>query len=129
MILILSHDSPQATLDDVVRFYRDGLGLEQLGAFADHDGFDGVMLGAPGAPWHLEFTRQAGHAAGTAPTKDHLLVFYLPDDGTWRAAVARMRACGHEPVPSWNPYWDVRGVTFEDPDGYRVVIQHARWPA
>ncbi|MFK3875082.1 hypothetical protein [Pantoea agglomerans] len=24
-----------------------------------------------------------------------------------------------------NPYWDQRGVTFIDRDGYRVVIQHA----
>jgi len=37
-------------------------------------------------------------------------------------------AAGHAPVPSFNPYWDVDGKTFEDPDGYRVVVQHAAWP-
>ncbi|WP_425025743.1 hypothetical protein [Pantoea agglomerans] len=26
-----------------------------------------------------------------------------------------------------NPYWDQRGATFIDRDGYRVVIQHADW--
>ncbi len=26
-----------------------------------------------------------------------------------------------------NPYWDKLGRTFEDPDGYRVVLQNADW--
>lgn len=26
-----------------------------------------------------------------------------------------------------NPYWDRDGVTFEDPDGYRIVLQNAAW--
>jgi hypothetical protein len=30
-------------------------------------------------------------------------------------------------VPSFNPYWDRDGVTFEDPDGYRIVLQKAAW--
>lgn len=29
---------------------------------------------------HLEFTRKLGHTAGGAPTRDNLLVFYLPDE-------------------------------------------------
>lgn len=118
---------PTDHLDEVVEFYRDGLGFEVLGSFEDHEGFDGVMLGRRGAPYHLEFTRHRGHEAGRAPTPDNLLVFYLPDAGAWRAAVARMRARGYEPVKSYNPYWDARGVTFEDADGYRVVLQQAAW--
>ncbi|WP_423223025.1 hypothetical protein [Candidatus Amarolinea aalborgensis] len=31
------------------------------------------------------------------------------------------------PVQPANPYWERSGRTFEDPDGYRVVLQHARW--
>ena len=114
-------------LDDVVRFYVAGLGLDELGSFKDHDGFDGVMVGTPGAPYHLEFTHQRGHAVGDAPTKDNLLVFYLPDDSEWTSTVERMVAAGYTPVPSLNPYWDRRGRTFEDPDGYRVVLQNAAW--
>ena len=34
---------------------------------------------------------------------------------------------GHEPVKPFNPYWDKNGRTFEDPDGYRVVLQNAEW--
>jgi catechol 2,3-dioxygenase-like lactoylglutathione lyase family enzyme len=118
---------PTDRLDEVVRFYTDGVGLAVLGSFEDHDGFDGVMIGAPGGPYHLEFTRQRDHTAGRAPGQDNLLVFYLPDEAEWRAAVARMAAAGYPPVPSFNPYWDRAGCTFEDPDGYRVVLQNADW--
>ena len=118
---------PSDDLDALLSFYRDGLGLDLLYRFEDHAGFDGVMLGRPGAPYHFEFTRAAGHIAGRAPTEDNLLVFYIPDEAEWQAAVARMQAAGFDPIPAFNPYWDANGRTFEDPDGYRVVIQHAAW--
>ena len=118
---------PTDRLVEVVRFYQDGLGLERLDSFEDHEGFDGVMLGLPGAPYHLEFTRQHGHRAGRAPSADNLLVFYLPDAQEWRSAVDRLLAAGYASVPSFNPYWDRSGRTFEDPDGYRVVLQNAAW--
>ena len=118
---------PTDDLEALLPFYRDGLGLTVLYRFEDHDGFDGVMLGAAEAPYHFEFTRARGHMAGKAPTRDHLLVFYIPDPEDWRRAVARMRGAGFEPVASFNPYWDQRGLTFEDPDGYRIVLQNADW--
>ncbi len=114
-------------LERLLRFYRDGLGLELLCRFEDHDGFDGVMLGNPGAPYHFEFTTHRGHKAPRAPSEDDLLVFYLPASDEWRAAVERMRNAGFAPVPSFNPYWDRQGLTFEDPDGYRVVLQNSSW--
>ena len=119
---------PTDDLDAAIRFYEGGLGLTVLGRFDDHDGFDGVMLGAARAPYHFEFTRAHGHRADRAPSDDHLLVFYLPDGAEWRAAIARMRGGGFHPVPSSNPYWDRAGLTFEDPDGYRVVLQRGGWP-
>jgi len=124
---ILRVARPTDHLDEVVRFYTDGLGLARLGEFCDHDGYDGVMLGLPGAPYHLEFTRRQGHVAGRAATADQLLVFYLPDRRRWQEAVDRMSAAGYEPVRPMNPYWDRAGRTFEDPDGYRVVLQNAAW--
>lgn len=51
---------PTDNLEAVVSFYRDGLGLEVLGSFENHEGFDGVMLGMPGEQVHFEFTRQHG---------------------------------------------------------------------
>ena len=120
---------PTRSIEQVVRFYRDGLGFSVLGGFEDHDGFDGVMLGHPGAPYHLEFTVEHGHEAPRSPSEDNLLVFYVPDRAQWEAWVRRMEAAGFAAVPSRNPYWDMRGKTFEDPDGYRVVLQQAEWRA
>lgn len=126
-IPILRIARPTDDLEALLAFYRDGLGLSLLFRFEDHDGFDGVMLGREGAPYHFEFTRVRGHLAGRAPSQDNLLVFYLPDVEEWKAAVKRMQDAGFAPVTSFNPYWDREGVTFEDPDGYRVVLQKAAW--
>ena len=120
---------PTDDLQALLAFYRDGLGLQVLGSFQDHEGFDGVMLGAPGAPYHFEFTHHRGQRVGRAPTQDHLVVFYLPHRPTWEQACERMRRAGFEPVASYNPYWDRGGRTYEDPDGYRVVLQCDRWTA
>jgi catechol 2,3-dioxygenase-like lactoylglutathione lyase family enzyme len=120
---------PTDNLEAVVKFYRDGMGFTVLYEFTDHDGFDGVMLGYRGATYHLEFTHKRGHMAGKAPTEDNLLVFYLPDEAEWKRVVDRLERHGHRPVKSFNPYWDKQGKTFEDPDGYRVVLQHATWRA
>ncbi|MEZ4750413.1 MAG: VOC family protein [Bdellovibrionota bacterium] len=120
---------PTDQLAALLPFYRDGLGLEVLASFQDHDGFDGVVLGTPGGLYHLEFTSKKGHSVGRAPNPDHLIVFYLPDKAEWEGSVKKMKRMGFDPVPSYNPYWDRNGVTFEDPDGYRVVLQHAAWTA
>jgi catechol 2,3-dioxygenase-like lactoylglutathione lyase family enzyme len=118
---------PTNNIDALVSFYRDWLGLKELGRFENHDKFDGVMLGEPKAPYHLEFTHCHGHDAGRAPTQDNLLVFYIPDKAAWDATLLRMKDHGYTPVKSFNPYWDKKGCTFEDPDGYRVVLQNAEW--
>ena len=123
-IVRLSND-----LAGAVRFYRDGLGFEVLYEFKDHDGFDAVMLGSKAAPYHLAFVRKAGHTAARDPSEDNLLVFYLPAVDEWKRVVARLESLGHKPVTSFNPYWDRQGKTFQDPDGYRVVLQNASWPA
>jgi catechol 2,3-dioxygenase-like lactoylglutathione lyase family enzyme len=124
---ILRVARPSDDPDALLPFYRDGLGMTVLYRFQDHDGFDGIMLGQAGAPYHLEFTSKRGHRVGRAPTPDNLLVLYYPDREHWRAAVQRMRDAGFAPVRSFNPYWDKDGATFEDPDGYRVVLQSAAW--
>lgn len=118
---------PTDHLDQVVHFYTEGLGLQILYRFENHEGFDGVMVGMPGEAYHFEFTHQRGHAVGRVPTQDNLIVFYISNRLEWQQAIERMNAIGYEPVKSYNPYWDINGVTFEDPDGYRVVLQNADW--
>ena len=119
---------PTDNLEEVAQMYRDGLGFEVLGGFTGHEGFDDVMLGHPEADYHLEFTRKVGHTAGRAPTEDHLLVFYIPHSDDWAAACSKAEAADFRTVRSFNPYWDRNGKTFEDPDGYRVVLQCGAWP-
>ena len=114
-------------MDEVTVFYVDGLGFERLASFEDHAGFDGVILGSPGAPYHLEFAHQRAAPSFPTPHPETLLVFYLPDQADWRAAVACLRAFGAAPVAAQNPYWDRVGLTFEDPDGFRVVLQQDAW--
>ncbi|MDA9525636.1 glyoxalase [Bradyrhizobium sp. CCBAU 11434] len=119
---------PTNDLDAVIAFYKVGLGLSELYRFEQHEGFDGVMLGRPGESYHLEFTRAHGHDAGRAPSKENLLVFYFPLRSEWEAAVSRMQNRGYCPVQPFNPFWETHGVTFEDCDGYRVVLQNSNWP-
>ena len=57
---------PTDDIDRLLPFYCDGIGLYVLYRFQDHDGFDGVMVGRSGAPYHFEFTRARGHVAGRA---------------------------------------------------------------
>lgn len=118
---------PTDNLTALAEMYAQGLGLQVLSQFEDHEGFDGIMLGQPGGPYHLEFTRKTGHTAGRAPTEDNLLVFYLADQAQWEAACRRAEAAGFVPVTSFNPFWDRHGRTFEDLDGYRVVLHNGPW--
>ncbi|HEX3364727.1 VOC family protein [Phenylobacterium sp.] len=118
---------PSDDLDALLPFYRDGLGLNLLLRFENHEGFDGIVLGRKGWPYHFEFTHAKGHRVGRAPTQHNLVVLYMPGDERWRQAVEQMRHAGFPEVPSFNPYWDRQGRTFEDPDGYRVVLQLGAW--
>ena len=120
---------PTDNLAAVAAMYEEGLGFVVLPQFTDHEGFDGVILGRAQHPYHLEFTQQRGHRVGTAPTKDHLLVFYIPDGAEWEERCGRMETAGFRRVSSYNPYWDGHGRTFEDVDGYRVVLQNPPWSA
>ena len=86
------------------------------------------MLGHPDYQWHLEFTHQHGVTVDRAPSKEHLLVFYEPNKEEWEKLVERVEKAGGVKVKSENPYWEVNGATFEDPDGYRIVLQNTSWP-
>jgi catechol 2,3-dioxygenase-like lactoylglutathione lyase family enzyme len=111
-------------LDEIVRFYRDGLGLTEAGRFEDHEGYDGVFLVVPGTDAHLEFTSGGRHEP-PEPNPETLLVLYL---GSEEAVAQTRERIGAEPVEPANPYWDRHGVTLTDPDGFQVVLVPERWP-
>ena len=70
-------------LEEIVSFYRDGIGLPEIGRFDDHEGYQGVFLALPGTEAHLEFTSGGKHRA-PAPHPESLLVLYVGDDESVR---------------------------------------------
>ena len=108
---------PTDNLVRISKMYEHGLAFTLLAQFEDHQGFDGVILGHPQHPYHLEFTHHRGIKVGRAPTADNLLVFYIPDKTDWEEACEAMESAGFEAVTSYNPYWDQAGKNFEDIDG------------
>ncbi|KAL7950233.1 Glyoxalase/Bleomycin resistance protein/Dihydroxybiphenyl dioxygenase [Trichoderma barbatum] len=119
---------PSDNINALIPFYVDGLGFELLYRFNQHEEFDGIILGHKAAGYHLEFTAKNGHTVGRAPTEDNLLVFYLPEGNDFNEAVTKMEKAGFSAVKSFNPYWDRCGKTFEDADGYRVVLVSNKSP-
>jgi catechol 2,3-dioxygenase-like lactoylglutathione lyase family enzyme len=113
---------PTASLQEVLAFYKEGMGLSEIGGFQDHAGYSGVMLGLPDAQYHLEFTQYADGLPCPPPGKDNLLVFYLPNAAARDEIVQRLAKMGYAAVPAENPYWNAHGITIEDPDGWRIVL-------
>ena len=118
---------PVSDLARATDMYCQGLGLRVIARFENHAGFDGVMLGVAGADYHFELAYCRDHAVRPTPTVEDLIVFYLPSASEWQGACARMLDAGFEQVAPFNPYWDIRGRTFQDGDGYRVVLQQDDW--
>jgi hypothetical protein len=101
--------------------------MQLLGNFENHEGFDGIMLGHADSLYHLEFTRHRNSSITPTPTAEDLLVFYVPDTNTWKSCIGRLEKLGIKSVAAHNPYWDRKGRTYSDPDGYRIVIQNSSW--
>jgi catechol 2,3-dioxygenase-like lactoylglutathione lyase family enzyme len=118
---------PVRDLARSVAMYVEGLGLAEIGRFTDHDGFDGVMLGRAGLDYHFEFTLCRAHPVAPVSTPEDLIVFYVPEAGEWHERCRSLLQAGFVEVRPFNPYWARRGRTFEDPDGYRVVLQQTTW--
>ena len=119
---------PTDNLEEITRMYTEGLGFEVIGGFDNHGDFSGRMVGHPQHHFHLEFTTHSKEKAGRAPTLENLLVFYLPDENEYKEAINRISKSGFKKVKSFNPYWEGGAQTFEDIDGYRVVINNAESP-
>ncbi|HEY1673372.1 MAG TPA: VOC family protein [Streptosporangiaceae bacterium] len=118
---------PSRDLEAAERFWAGGLGLSVLyRADASAEGGHGLlMVGWPGAAWHLELV--ADPAGPGTPTEEDLLVLYLGDEAD-EELIQRLVQAGGTRVPARNPYWDEWGVTIADPDGYRLVLSSRSWP-
>ncbi len=119
---------PSRDLDAARAFWVEGLGLEVLwesGAVPE-GGHDLLMVGPPGAAWHLELVAAPEAHARTRPGPEDLVVLYL-GSAVDPAVVDRLLACGGTLAESPNPYWQRWGVTVLDPDGYRLVLCERDW--
>lgn len=119
---------PTDNLEEITKMYVEGLGFEIIGGFDGHGDFSGRMVGHPKHHYHLEFTTHTKEKAGRAPTLENLLVFYIPDELEYNNAIKRISNSGFRKVKSFNPYWEGGAQTFEDLDGYRVVINYGASP-
>ena len=118
---------PVSDVNRAATMYKRGLGFTEAGRFENHDGFDGVMLEKAGLGFHFEFTHCRTNPISPSPTPEDLVVLYVPSAEPWQARCAAMLSAGFQEVESFNPHWKQHGRTFEDADGYRVVIEQASW--
>jgi predicted lactoylglutathione lyase len=100
------------------------VGLERIGEFWQHEGYDGIMLGLPDSQYHIEFTQSEEIMELPRPTKEHLFVFYVANRFERDKIVNRLACMGYREVEPENPYWGRGGVTIEDPDGWRIVLMN-----
>jgi len=112
-------------LNRIIDFYGRILGLKVLGEFKDHYNYNGVFLGIPGESWHLEFT-VSNEPPSHSSDDDDLLVFYAESLDEFNKIKERLVANHVRHVRPKNPYWEKNGITFEDPDGFRIVISIIR---
>jgi catechol 2,3-dioxygenase-like lactoylglutathione lyase family enzyme len=113
---------PTDKLDAVLEFYCGQLGLPELYRTNGH-GYEVAMVGLPGDKYHLEFSSHVDGSPGQAPSLENLLVFYFATEEQMFDVVRRLGAAGHEVVELANPWWRENGaLTFEDPDGWRIVL-------
>ncbi|GAK08371.1 VOC family protein [Geomicrobium sp. JCM 19038] len=115
---------PTDQFERVIDFYVNGLGLVEIERFKGQRGYEGVIVGLPSSDYHLEFTRHRDGSPCPAPTRDNLLVFYIEDYEQVRKVASRLVEMGYPEVAPENEYWKEKGVTIEDPDGWRVVLMN-----
>jgi catechol 2,3-dioxygenase-like lactoylglutathione lyase family enzyme len=112
-------------LEQLKSFYIDILGLELLGGFKNHNGYDGVFIGKPNENWHLEFTKSDEIVTFNFGEED-ILVFYPNTKLEFELIHDRIESHSIKFIDSKNPYWNENGKMILDPDGYRVVISHLK---
>lgn len=113
---------PSTDLQRSLQFYVEALGLERLGGFEDHSGYDGAFVGLKGAQWHIEFTIHSSGHPKPSPTDEDLLVLYLAQP-IIHETIARLNEFGYATLEHANPYWgSVGAAIFSDPDGYLLVL-------
>jgi hypothetical protein len=108
-------------LEQLSNFYINILGMEILGGFQKHNGYDGVFIGKSNENWHLEFTKSNEIIQFNFGEED-ILVFYPDTRLEYEHILEKINNFSIKIIEAKNPYWNENGKMFLDPDGYRIVI-------
>jgi len=108
-------------LEQLSSFYINILGMEILGGFQKHNGYDGVFIGKTNENWHLEFTKSNEIIQFNFGEED-VLVFYPNTRLEYEHILEKLINFSIKIIEAKNPYWNENGKMFLDPDGYRIVI-------
>ncbi len=106
-------------------FYQTILGLEKLGSFKDHQGYDGIFLGKKAENWHLEFT-VSNELPDHKADDDDGIVLYPETKEEYNQILHQIEEYTIKKVQAKNSYWNENGVTILDPDDFRVIISHLK---
>jgi hypothetical protein len=116
-------------LEAIKSFYIDLLGLELLGGFENHNGYDGVFIGKQDENWHLEFTK-TNEIIEFNFNEDDILVFYPNTKIEFNTLITNLANNNISSITSKNPYWNnpevSGGKIYQDPDGYHIVVSHLK---
>jgi catechol 2,3-dioxygenase-like lactoylglutathione lyase family enzyme len=108
-------------LEQLTAFYIKILGMEILGSFQNHNGYDGVFMGKTNENWHLEFTKSDEITQFNFGDED-VLVFYPNTSLEYDSILRKINNSSIKIIEAKNQYWNENGKMFLDPDGYRIVI-------
>lgn len=112
-------------LDQLKSFYIDILGLQLLGGFEKHNGYDGIFLGNPNENWHLEFTK-SDQIITFNFGEEAILIFYPNTKIEFEIIHQNIKNHSIKIIEAKNPYWNENGILFLDPDGYQIVVSHLK---
>jgi len=112
-------------LPEIVSFYKNIIGLQELASFNDHEGYNGVFLGLAGLGWHLEFTTSESVPERTSD-EDDFLVFYVDTKADQDAIRNKCIEAGVPILTVKNPYWNKDRLVISDPDEIKLIIAISR---
>ena len=112
-------------LEQLVSFYVNIIGLDLLGEFKNHAGYDGVFIGKKDLDWHLEFT-QTIDLVDHKFDEDDILVFYPETQFEYDGILTRINNKKVIMHIAKNPYWQVNGISIKDPDNHNVIISNMK---
>ena len=108
-------------LKNALDFYVDIIGLEKIGGFENHNGYDGIFIGKKNLAWHLEFTTSSENPNHFFDDDD-IIVFYPESKDEFENIIKKFKEKNIEILKAKNPYWNVNGFLVKDFDNQNVAI-------